>query len=269
MTFLRDAPQGWSQAVHLVPRAHLEAPIACALATLLSASPPAQGPGESLYYGIEWRFVYAGNASLTLARGADHTESVAVHLQSAGLVSRLFTLDDSYNAQLTGDTFCAHASELDALEGRRHHRTSALFDYDRGKVAWVERDLVRNTVFKNGETDLPAACVSDVIGGLYVLRAMRLEPGQSVQIPTSNGHKAANVHIEVQEREDVTTAKLGKFKTIRCEANIFNGVLYARNARMFVWLTDDDRHLPVQVSIRMPFVIGTITLQLEKESHAP
>jgi hypothetical protein len=243
------------------------APIVCVLSTLLSASPPPQSPGESLYYGIEWRFVYAGNASLTLAGGTDHTENITVHLQSAGLVSKLFTLDDTYNAQLTGDAFCAHASELDSLEGKRHHRTSARFDYDRGKVAWVERDMLKNTVLKSGDTDLPAACVSDVIGGLYVLRGMRLEPGQTVQIPTSNGRKAANVHIEVQEREEITTAKLGKFRTIRCEASIFNGVLYARNARMSVWLTDDARHLPVQIRIRMPFVIGTITLQLEKESH--
>jgi hypothetical protein len=245
------------------------APIACVLATLSFASPPGQDPGESLYYGVEWRFVYAGNASLTLARRADHTESISVHLQSAGLVSKLFTLDDNYNAQLTGDTFCAHSTELDAMEGKRHHDTSARFDYDRGKIAWVERDVLKNAVLKNGETDLPGACVSDVMGGLYVLRAMRLEPGQSVQIPLSNGRKAASVRIDVQEREEITTDKMGKFRTIRCEANIFNGVLYSRNARMSVWLTDDARHLPVQIRVRMPFVIGTITLQLEKESHVP
>ncbi len=244
------------------------APLFCVLATLLSAAPPPEGAGESLYYGIEWRFVYAGNASVTVVRGQDHTESVAVHLQSAGLVSRLFTLNDTYNAQLTGDTFCAHQSELDALEGKRHHLTTANYNYGRGKLVWTERDVLKKNVVKNGETDLPAACVSDVIGGLSVLRGMHLEPGQTVQIPTGNGHKAANVRIEVQEREEVTTAKMGKFKTIRCEANIFNGVLYARNAHMSVWLTDDARHLPVQIRVRMPFVIGTITLQLEKESNA-
>jgi len=250
----------------LLPRC---APIVCALATLASASTSAEAPAESLDYGIEWRFVYAGNASLTLTRGPDHAESVAVHLVSAGLVSKLFRLDDTYTAQLTGDTYCAHSSELDAQEGKRHHRTSVHFDYDRGKAAWVERDQLKNTVFKSGEADLPAACVSDLIGGLYLLRGMRLEPGQSVQIPASNGRKAANVRIDVQDREDVATAKLGRFKTIRCDANIFNGVLYARNAHMSVWLTDDARHLPVQMRVRMPFVIGTITLQLEKESHAP
>ena len=244
------------------------APIVCVLSTLLSAAPPPQATAESLYYGVEWRFVYAGNVSLTLTRNPDHTENVDLHLKSAGLVSRLFTLDDTYKARLTGDTFCAQATDLDALEGKRHHRSTASFDYGHGKVAWAEHDLLKNKVLKSGETELPAACVSDVIGGLYVLRGMHLEPGQTVQIPASNGRKAANVRVEVQEREDVTTAKLGKFKTLRCEANIFNGVLYSRNAHMSLWLTDDERHLPVQIRIRMPFVIGTITLQLEKIANA-
>jgi len=235
------------------------------LAALLPTTSTAATPGESLYYGIEWRFIYAGNASVTLKRAPDHTESVSVHLQSAGLVSRLFTLDDTYYAELNGDTFCAHTTELNAIEGRRRNHETATFDPDRGKVTWNEHDLVKN-VAKTGETDLPAACTSDVVGGLYVLRAMQLRPGQSVEIPTSTGHKSANVHIEVQDREDVTT-KLGTFHTLRCEAAIFNGVLYKRNAHLSLWVTDDARHLPVQFRIRMPFVVGTITLQLEKEEH--
>jgi len=237
----------------------------CLSAGLLRADPPTASPGESLYYGIEWRFIYAGNASVTLKRGPDHNESVSVHLQSAGLVSRLFTLDDNYYAQLNGDTFCAHTTELNAIEGRRRNHETITFDSDRGKVTWNEHDLVKNTT-TTGETDLPAACTSDVVGGLYVLRAMQLRPGQTVEIPTSNGHKSANVRIEVQDREDVTT-KLGTFHTLRCEAAIFNGVLYRRNAHLSIWVTDDARHLPVQFRIRMPFVIGTITLQLEKEEH--
>jgi hypothetical protein len=34
---------------------------------------------------------------------------------------------------------------------------------------------------------------------------------------------------------------------------------------MYLWLTDDARKLPVQLRLRMQFLIGTITLQLEKE----
>jgi hypothetical protein len=34
---------------------------------------------------------------------------------------------------------------------------------------------------------------------------------------------------------------------------------------MYVWVSDDARRLPVQLRVRMQFLIGTITLQLEKE----
>jgi hypothetical protein len=42
-------------------------------------------------------------------------------------------------------------------------------------------------------------------------------------------------------------------------------VLYRRRGRLFIWLTDDDRKLPVQVKVRLPFYIGTVTLQLQND----
>ena len=58
---------------------------------------------------------------------------------------------------------------------------------------------------------------------------------------------------------------LGKFKTIRYEAHLFNDVLINKKARLFLWVTDDDRRLPVQIRVRMQFLIGTIELKLEKQ----
>ncbi len=59
----------------------------------------------------------------------------------------------------------------------------------------------------------------------------------------------------------------GDYKTMRYEANMLNGVIYSRKGRAFVWLTNDSRHLPVQIRLRMQFPIGTVTLQLAKEEH--
>ena len=80
----------------------------------------------------------------------------------------------------------------------------------------------------------------------------------------SDGKKSAMVRVEAQDREEVTT-KAGTFKTIRYESYVFNNVLYKRSARLFVWLTDDARRLPVQIRVRLNFPIGSITLQLEKD----
>jgi hypothetical protein len=84
-----------------------------------------------------------------------------------------------------------------------------------------------------------------------------------MQVPLSDGKKSAAVKVDAQEREEVSTP-LGKFKTIRHEVHMFNNVLINKKARLLVWLTDDERRLPVQIRVRMQFLIGTIDLKLEK-----
>ena len=100
-------------------------------------------------------------------------------------------------------------------------------------------------------------------GGLFFIRTLNLEPGQSTQIPVSDGKKSVMVKVEAQAREDVKTP-LGTFKTIRYEVYLFDGVLYKRSAHVNLWISDDRRRLPVQIRVRMTFTIGTINLQLEK-----
>ena len=121
---------------------------------------------------------------------------------------------------------------------------------------------VKNTVLLAKETDIPP-CTHEVAGGLYFLRTLNLEPGQSALVPLTDGKKSVVAKVEAQQREEVKTSA-GTFKTIRYEAYVFNNVLYRRPAHLYVWLTDDQRRLPVQIRVRMQVTIGTITLQLEK-----
>jgi hypothetical protein len=130
----------------------------------------------------------------------------------------------------------------------------------------VERDLLKNSISKTSEIDIPA-CVSDVIGGLYKVRTLKLEPGQSTQVQLSDGKKSVSVKLDAQQREQIKTTA-GTFNTIRYEAYVFNGVLFARKAELLVWITDDARRLPVQIRARMSFPIGSITFELQKEEHS-
>jgi hypothetical protein len=216
---------------------------------------------------VEWRLIYAGNASLKVDPTGSLDGSswlVKLHLESAGLVSKLYHLDDNYDVKMDGH-FCASSTDLDAMEKNRHHDTKVEFDRARGKASYQERDLLKNTVIKASETDIPP-CVSDIIAALYKLRTLKIEPGQSDQITISDGKKVVAARVDAQARESIKI-KAGTFNTIRCEANIFNGVLYSRKGQFFVWLTDDARRLPVQIRARMSFPIGSITLELEKEEH--
>jgi hypothetical protein len=215
---------------------------------------------EILSFGVEWRLVRAGEATLT------HTGNSQSHLKlfSSGLVARLYRVEDDYKANY-GPGHCIADSFMDAQEGHRHRETKITFDDARKRVNYLERDLEKDTVVVAKETDIPG-CVHDVLGALHLLRTAALEPGQSWEVPISDGKKVVRARVECQEKEVVKTP-LGSFPSKRYEALLFNGNFYGRKGRLFIWISDDSRHLPVQIRVQLPFYIGTVTVQLEKEER--
>jgi hypothetical protein len=217
-----------------------------------------------LQYAVEWRLINAGTARLKwmgAARSDNAQDQVWLHLESTGLVSKLFRVDDDYTAAMATN-LCAANSLLTAHEGNRNKETRVTYDAETRKADYVEKDLNRNTVITH-QVDIPP-CVHDVIGGLMLLRTLHLEPGKTAQIPVSDGKKVVQVRIESQRREEINTA-MGPRKTIRYEVFLFDNVLYRRSGHLHVWLTDDNARVPVQLQVRLQFAIGTITFKLQKE----
>ena len=227
------------------------------------AAPQSLPPRETLYYTVEWRLITAGKAKLEWPSEPRPRAGpqVNLHLESVGLVSKFFKVEDDYSANLNS-ALCGQSLQMTTLEGSRQRETKVTFDSAARKSSYVERDRAKNSVIATHETDIPP-CVHDVIGGLYFLRTLNLEPGQSAEVPVSDGKKSVMAKVEAQQREDVKTPQ-GTFKTIRHEIYVFNNVLYRRPAHLYIWLTDDRRKLPVRVQVRLQFAIGTITLLLEK-----
>jgi hypothetical protein len=241
-----------------------------ALLVVPALSPQGAPPGAlagkgALDYNVEWRLIDAGKAKLTW--GATTVASrpgteIHLHLESTGLVSRLYKVNDDYTADLSGE-LCIRDTHLSAHEGSRHRETVVHFDPETKKASYLERDMQTRAVVLAKETDIPA-CVHDVIGGLFFLRTLNLEPGRSVEVPVSDGKKEVSAKVSALGRESIKVPA-GTFKTIRYEAFLFSNVLYRRDGHLYVWLTDDARKLPVRIQVRLQFAIGTITFQLEKE----
>jgi hypothetical protein len=224
-------------------------------------SPPSK---EVLTYNIEWRLITAGKATIDwrprMVEGREGWQA-RLTLESIGMVSKLYRVDLESVSTLDKD-FCAVSTLTSGREGSRRRETSVTFDAEMHKAFYHERDLVKNTLVSNQQVTIPP-CVHDVLGGIFYLRGINLEPGKSIEIPVSDGKKSVMAKVEAQQREDVKVPD-GTFKTIRYEIYLFNNVLYRRPARLYVWLTDDNRKLPVQIRVRLQIAIGTITLQLAK-----
>jgi len=228
-------------------------------ALLLAAPAAVDSFTERLSYTIEWRLIHAGNMVVDTGPTSD-----VLKLESAGMVSALYKVDDTYRVQFDS-SFCAASSQMNSKEGSRHRETTVTFDRSRNRASLTEKDLIKNTIVSKTDVKTPN-CAHEVITALKQLRRTKVEVGQSVQIPVTDGRKSAAVKVDAQERERVTTPA-GAFNTVRYEVNLLNGVVYSRPGRVFVWLTDDERRLPVQFRLRMNFPLGTVTLELEKEEH--
>ena len=213
---------------------------------------------QTLTYAVEWRLVRAGTARLSWAPTESGNQAELV-LTSTGLVNKLYRVHDVYRASMNA-ALCAETVVMKAEEGKRRRETNIRFNA--GKVSYVERDLIKNNVVLTKELETPP-CVHEYMGALTRLRSLRPEPGQSVQVPMTDGKKFANVKVDAQDRETVRVGNQS-YQTVRYEVHMFNDVLLSKKARMYVWVTDDNRRLPVQLRVKLSVLVGSITLQLEK-----
>jgi len=223
-----------------------------------SETPQPQLPdAQKLFFSADWRFVHAGDIEVEVTA----PESLRMRLRTAGLVRSFIKVDNEYSASYRPG-WCAAATVLTAHEGKRHRETKVRFDAETRKAHYLERDLEKNAVVAENTIDIPA-CVHDVIGGLQRLREMLPAPGTVTELPVSDGKKAVMARVEAQGRERVRTP-VGEFQSVRYEAFLMSGVLYRRKGRLFVWISEDARRLPVRIRVQLPFYIGTVTVRLEK-----
>ncbi len=230
-----------------------------------SAADPPPPPVEVLHYGIEWRLVRAGVAHLARSPRSGAGWEAKLEIQSAGLVSKLYRVKDDYRV-LYDSAFCASGTTMTAEEGSRRRETTVTLDRQNQKSHYLERDLVKDAVVLEKNIEVPG-CVHDVVAALVRLRSLKLKPGQTVQLPVTDGKKSITARVEAQEKETVKTPS-GTYDTIRFEAHLFNDVLYKRSGRLFIWLTNDDKQIPVQIRAKLSFPVGTISLQLEKMGNS-
>lgn len=227
-----------------------------------SSKSPAFPFPEKLSYRIEWRMITAGNASIQLTRASESGWQLNMTVQSAGLVTRLYRVDDKYKV-IAGQKFCGVRSDLDAAEGKRHKIESMSFDSSH-KVRYEDRDVLNNKT-ENSTLDVPP-CTYEIVGALAWLRTMDLPPGKSVTFPITDGKRVAYGKIASQAKESVEID--GKYyAAVRYEAFLFDNVLYKRKGRLFIWLTDDAARIPVMLQIHLGFPVGRITVELEKQQQ--
>jgi hypothetical protein len=165
---------------------------------------------------------------------------------SGQFLSKIFIVRDYLASWVDPKTFRSLRFEKHTVEGKRVRDDLIEFDYAK-KVA-----------YRDGKPIAIEENTLDSLSSLYYIRLIDLEQRDQVPLTVVSRHLFP-LSVVVQGRETVTTPA-GTFKTIRVEPQGPEGLI-GKGKSLTLWLTDDERKMPVQLKSKLK--VGTLTGKLK------
>ena len=101
-----------------------------------------------------------------------------------------------------------------------------------------------------------------IMSAFYYVRTMPLTVGDTSRFSAVSGKKRYELKVLVHGKEEIKTAALGKVKTVKVEPVLDGDGIFNSKGRIFIWLTDDDRRIPVLMQCEI--ALGSIKAKLMK-----
>jgi hypothetical protein len=214
--------------------------------------------GECLSYDVSWSFIKAGDAqfcipALDTVQGRE-CYKVVFTVVSTPTFSFFYKVDDRYETQIDKNgIFPWHFSQR-LREGKYRYEYEANFD-----------QLNNVAITKKGCFPIPPY-VHDVVSALYYARTLdfsNCRPGEKIHL--QNFYKDSTYQLAVKflgyQRVSVDA---GTFNCVVIEPLIMEGGLFKSEGRIIIWLTNDERKIPVKVSTKV--IVGSIDAELREYS---
>lgn len=228
------------------------------------------------------KLTYKGSFSKLLLRGIDIADLsftvynspdkegffIKAEAKSKGTLLKLFSFSFYQKVESTvdGDSLSILKTVKRDEQGDRVRESEAIFDYASDKVTYVEtnpkdpqRPPRRVASAINDETQ-------DLLSGIYALRRLPFAVGKDFILSVSDSGMVYNVPVRVTGREKQKTI-LGKVMCWRIEPEIFGeNRMIEQKGDMTIWITDDNRRLPVRSKIET--TLGKVEIKLRKVESA-
>jgi len=226
--------------------------------------------------------VYQAEFSRALLRGVDVAEfrfkSISEHIsRGSGDPVVLHLTGDVFSKglfpKIAGFKFHQHVESVADVEpftvlhtnkieeqGKRSRVLEAVFNHDTHKALWTERNPNPGSISIDFSDP-----IQDVLTVIYFLRTQKLNVGDSFDVPVSDAGRIFRLSVKAVERKELNTV-LGKVKTIRVEPALFGDTALVRaRGALSIWVTEDERRLPVRARLKVD--IGTFDIKLKSVNY--
>ncbi len=219
------------------------------------------GVGEKLTFVIKYQFVSAGIAMMEVSSGAivngRPTMLIETKAESNSVIDKFFKVRDFNSSTVDARSLMSLNFHQNLKEGGYSVIRNTAFDYARRsyKFSRVRRG---NLTERSGKIDQP---IHDILSAFFYTRTLDLKPGGKYSIKVFSDEDVYSLVVNVYKKTQKVSVPAGKFECLRLEPVVLgDGIFKGDDGRMLIWLTNDERKIPVQ--IRSKVFIGAFDAEL-------
>ena len=214
--------------------------------------------GEKLVFDVKYSFITAGEAVFlvdSIIRFGDRDcYRIVATVQSTPTFSWFYKVDDLYETIIDYQGMFPWRFTQRLREGSYKNDFEAWFDQI-NHIAYTEKGNYRTPNY-----------VYDAVSAFFYVRTLdfsHFKPGEKIYL--NNFYKDSTYLLAVKflgfERVSVSA---GTFDTFIVEPLVKEGGLFKNEGRILIWLTNDEKKIPVKVNTKI--VVGSIDAEL-REYH--
>lgn len=214
--------------------------------------------GERLVYDVGYSFIKAGDAvfsipSIDTMHGRECYQ-VVFTVNSTPTFSFFYKVDDRYETILDKKGIFPWRFTQRIREGKYKNDFAAEFD-----------QLSNIAITKAGNYQIPPY-VHDVVSAMFYIRTLdysKCRPGEKIILRNFFKDTTYQLAIKFLGYQQISV-DAGKFNCVLVEPLIMEGGLFKSEGRIIIWMTNDERKIPVKVSTKV--IVGSIDAELREYS---
>jgi len=210
--------------------------------------------GESLRFSVQYGVIKAGSAYLEVPEIKDYNGHAAYSLvaraESNGFFSSIYKVRNRIESLWDKDSLYSLRYAENRREGKYRAKSEMLFDYAKHQVE-----------YDNGMAYPIPSQVQDALSSFYYTRFQALPVGGSIVFDYHASRKSQPLEVKILGRERVKVPA-GTFECIAIEPILKAGGIFKNKGRLVIWITNDERRIPVLMKSRV--LIGSISVVLQE-----
>jgi len=217
------------------------------------------GYGEKLEYKIGYKFINAGTGSFIIGkdpitRYGRKAYDINFEVKSLASLEWIFKVRDRYSTILDVASIIPWEFEQHIREGNFRRDFKAKFDQ------------IENKAFADNKTYNIPENTHDIVSAFYYVRTLNLKSMKKdsvIMLKNFFKDSTYNLGVKILGRETVKV-EAGTFKTVVIQPLVQEGGLFKSDGKIVIWLTDDERKIPVKVGTKI--AIGFVGAELTNYS---